>query len=506
MSEANNSNNTQEAPVQGKKKSCVWPIVLLIIVALIVAGYFYFKSKAPANENKKETATSQSISLDVKTAKIDKEKAVTKTFGQDGGTMSTRAADGTLYTLTVPGDAIILPSEVSMSPLLESAVSGIDKPTAGYGVFLDGSFSFIRPAFLTIQPNTEMPEFNIAKAATWGRCTIASRGYDPEICLNEKKIPFGSGVEPGKVVVMANNKEDDKRIRLAPTISIGEKNIYNAEVYYPGAYFGTKIDKNLASKLAEKTFAEDFEYYNATEVLMHLLTLGGVLDPYKEEIRRFGRGEKSYPRETLKGAIIALAVDDKETYDLRIESFKTVIEKNLKDVRSSFYPFPRYVALLNQLQISRNSSTSFFGKAQADDGLGSWPDSLPDYDEDARNDAGASKWCQDMLKSLNQRFRDVLGSSIYSCSEKAWASESLEMLGTIDAADREAINSILGKCADQCKTLEECEKQSDIANKNGNKDAATAAIYRMTAFLEKNTDCTSQTRKTLETYGQNFCN
>lgn len=486
-----------------KSKACLW-IVLIVIFLILATGAYYFLKIKKSEDTESPTAT---VDLSVKEAKIDKDKAVTKTFGQDGGTISTRASDGTLYTLTVPGDALILPAEVSMSPLTESPVTGIDNPSAGYGVYLNGSFSFIRPAFITIQPNTEIPEYNIAKATTWGRCTIASRGYDPEICIGEKNIPFAGGIEPGKVVVMATNTDDDKRILLSPTIPIGETNVYNAEVYKPAAYFGTIVDKKLASKLAEKTFADSFEYINATEVLMHLLTLGGDLTPYKDEVARFERGEKSYPRETLKGAILAKALNDEETYQSRIDDFKSNIDKNITNARGSFYISPRYVALLKQLQISRQGSTSFLSiKAKASSDLGEWPDSLPDYDENARSDTGGSSWASNLLASLNQRYRDILGSSIYSCSEKAWASESLEMLGTIDAADREAINTILGKCADQCKTLEECERQSDIATKNGNTDAATAAIYRMTAFLEKSTDCTSQTKKTLETYGQNFCN
>lgn len=499
---------------QPKTKNRLWVIVIVIILIAILTGLFLYiknmqqdkKGSPPITKNNNTNKNQQSnIKIEPKSSKIDREKAVTAIFGQEGGTMSTRAEDGTLYTLTVPGDALILPAEVSMSPLTESPVTGIEKPAAGYGVYLDGQFSFIRASYLTIQPNTAMPSQGTNKAATWGRCNIGSRGYDPEICINSKRIPFSGGIEPGKAVFQVINSEDDKRVLLASTIPIGEKNVYNGQVFRPGAYFGDKIDKNTAAIMAQKSFSYDSDYSNATEVLMHLLTLGGDLNPYKEEIERFAREEKSYPRETLKGAILAKAIADEETYNSRIENFKTVIEKNFKDVRSSYLPFPRYVALLNQLQIKRSNTTSFlFKKVMAVEG--SWPVDLPDYDENARNDSGGSSWCKDILNSLNQRFRDVLGSSIYSCSEKAWASESLEMLGTIDAADRQAISSILGKCANQCKTLEECERQGDIADKNGDSDAKTAALYRMTAFLEQGTDCTSQTKKNLSNYGQNFCN
>lgn len=493
------------APVAPPKRSKKW-LFFLILILIIAGGLYYLWTHRSSSSSTSTSSTGFTTELAVKTAAIDKEKAVTKTFGQAGGTMSTRAADGTLYTLTVPDDALILEAEVSMSPLIESPVTGIDKPTAGFGVFLDGGFEFIRPAFITIQPNTEMPEFGIGKAVTWGRCTIASRGYDPEICVAEKGIPFAGGVEPGKVVIMAINEKDYKLVLPAPTVPIGEVNVYNAEIFREGAYFGTKINKAQAEKLAEKTFSDDFDYLNATEALMHLLTLGGDISPYKDRIAKFKNGESSYHRDTLEGAILAKAVGDTKTYDARIEDFKAMIDRNITTARGSFYQMARYAAFLKQLQVKRSGrAASIFSSAKAESDLGVWPEPLEDFDESARNDTGGSSWGQDLLNALNQRYRDILGSKIFSCSEKAWAAESLELLGTLDAADREAINTILGKCADQCKTLEECERQADIATKNGNPDAATAAIYRMTAYLEKATDCTSQTKKTLENYGQNFC-
>lgn len=512
-----NNQPVGEAKPKKKKHCCLW-IVIIILILIGVGAYlsldrlkniFDFKTATEkANQGSSEEIDwngEYSGPLAVKEAKIDKEKSVTKTFGQEGGTMSTQAADGTLYTLTVSPDSLILPAEVSMSPLMESPVVGFDKPAAGYGVYLSGGFKFIRPSYLTIQPNTKMPELGPNKAVTWGRCNIASRGYDPEICAGIKKIDFGGGIEPGKVVVHAINGKENKYILLASTIPV-QANAYNAQIFQSGAYFGDKIDKKMANELAMKTFLGGYEHANATEVLMHLLTLKGDLAPFKEKIDRLARGDGSYPRESVKAAIILLASDNKEGYDMRIEDFKKTIDKNFKNLRGSFIHWGRFIALLEQMGINDKSAFLSTNKALADDGLGDWPTDLPDYDENAKGDTGGSSWGKAFLDALNQLYRNILATKHYSCTERLMAAEALEQLGTIDAQDRAAMNSILSKCADQCKTLQECEQEGDAANKRGDQDAITAVNYRITAFLEQGSDCTSQTKKNLENYGQNFCN
>lgn len=495
--------------IEEKPKSKKWLWILLLILILIIAGVAgYFWLRGSFGQTSGITGD-----LEVKAAKIDKEKAVTKTFGQAGGTMSTVAADGTLYTLTVSNDSLILSAEISMSPLTESPVNGIDKPTAGFGVYLSGDFKFIRNSYLTIQPNTAMPsDLDKTGATKWGRCTIASRGYDPEICAGVNKVVFAGGVEPGKVVVHAINNTDEKLVLLAPTIPMGEANIYNAVVTGPGAYFGTKITKSMAEKLAAKTFSDAFDYDNATEVLMHTLTLGGDIKPYTDRIKRFARSEGSYPRETLEGAILELAINDQEGYKERIADFKSTIDKNIANLRASFMPWARYAALMSQLSVGRKSSSTTTGwllaPAKAAGDSGAWPPDLQDYDETAREDTGGSDYAETMHQNMLDGFRAAATSRFNSCSEKAVAIEALEFFMAVDEADRQAAQTILKQCADQCKTLEECEHMGNENDKfnNSDRDAAAAIAYRITAFLEQGVDCTSQVKKNLETYGQNFCN
>jgi len=148
----------------------------------------------------------------------------------------------------------------------------------------------------------------------------------------------------------------------------------------------------------------------------------------------------------------------------------------------------------------------FFKIALAGDDPNVWPDTLPDYDENARDDIDGSNYEDEMRQRTNQSLRNDITSRTRSCSEKMEAIEALEGLGTMDANDETAVRQIIKECADQCKTLEECEGVGDKNDNHGNDPDALAAVnYRITAFLEKGIDCTAETKKTLENYGQNFC-
>ncbi len=57
------------------------------------------------------------------TAIADSSHAATATIPADGGTLSATGADGTTYTLTVPGGALIQDTDVTMTPV--SAISGL---------------------------------------------------------------------------------------------------------------------------------------------------------------------------------------------------------------------------------------------------------------------------------------------------------------------------------------------------------------------------------------------
>ena len=82
----------------------------------------------------------------------DTARTVTQTVPLTGGTLSVTGADGAVYTLTVPADALLEPTAISITPLTSLAVAGL-AADAAYGVQLgpDGA-QFSNFVTLTIAP------------------------------------------------------------------------------------------------------------------------------------------------------------------------------------------------------------------------------------------------------------------------------------------------------------------------------------------------------------------
>lgn len=83
---------------------------------------------------------------------VDSARSVTQTIPLAGGTLSATGADGAVYSLTIPGNALLLPTAITMTPL--SRIEGLDLATdASWGVQLspDGT-RFQNFVTLTITP------------------------------------------------------------------------------------------------------------------------------------------------------------------------------------------------------------------------------------------------------------------------------------------------------------------------------------------------------------------
>jgi len=82
-----------------------------------------------------------------------------------------------------------------MTPVKNVPFKNFGKSAYGSGVKLSESFTFIRPVYLTIQPNTAEPtDLDNTGTRVWGRCTVGSRGFDPEVCAAQNKVPFVNGI------------------------------------------------------------------------------------------------------------------------------------------------------------------------------------------------------------------------------------------------------------------------------------------------------------------------
>lgn len=91
------------------------------------------------------------------TLALEGDNGSTKRIGPAGGTISATAADGTVYRLRIPADALIAPEDITMVPV--ASVEGL--PEGGRAVAAvqlepDG-LQLFQPATLTIRPAAEVP-------------------------------------------------------------------------------------------------------------------------------------------------------------------------------------------------------------------------------------------------------------------------------------------------------------------------------------------------------------
>ncbi|MCX6809776.1 MAG: hypothetical protein NTZ65_03470 [Candidatus Berkelbacteria bacterium] len=558
---------TQKPKKDGKKKTglIIVIVVLLLLILLGVGGFYLYRKIAnvfkgsintsQSNESVEEGEYKASLKPIKAQTDTDKARSVTKTVSSAGAVLQTQGADGTLYTLNVPVDAIILPSEVTMTPLTNVPVSGYKDKVVG-GVVLTGGFDFIRPTYLSIQPNRTKPE----KKPAFSYCVVGSRGFDPEVCAGAAGIPFTSGVAPGKIVAFASQSgKEDAQAFLEPTIYTGIKDTYTAQVLYPGAYFADNANKADVEKFAQTTFALGADFTNKTEVLMHLVALGGKIDPYKAEIKRFERQKTDYPREVLKSAILARAIGNKEIATKRIDDYYNTISKRSKNIRSSFVPVIRYAGVIRQVNSSAAKKHRFAqsGKSniayaaepvklalddfvptgnggdenydsplpnfEGDNGVdygdgqpprtwqdiwnelappGTTPPELQDW-LDAVADAAAQKKADD---ELEKNCRDEINSKNTTACEKAQAIRTVVALGRMKGSDYNSFSGIINSCAKECATMEECENMGDLGDKWGNSTISNNAANSIQEFLLKNSqECDLAHKKGLADFGNNTC-
>lgn len=91
------------------------------------------------------------------TPTLDSERAVTGTIGFDGGSISATAADGTVFTLTVPADSVRQRTSITLTPV--SKLEGLPFGN-GTDVTVDlqpSGLVFDVPATLRIEPATPIP-------------------------------------------------------------------------------------------------------------------------------------------------------------------------------------------------------------------------------------------------------------------------------------------------------------------------------------------------------------
>jgi len=545
-------------PDQPKKKSKKWLIIIIVVLLLAIIALFFLSKKTFSGLTSGDGYAGV-LSLPENFV-LDSERGVESTFGPAGGVLSVKASDGTLYTLTVPPESLIVPRKVTLTPLKTIPFNNYARAELGSGVFVGENVSFNRPAYLTIQPKDTVGKSSTKPLDWWGRCAIGSRGYDPEICAGIKKIPLSVGIDPGKVVIYGTKEFD--QILLNPTIPTDAPDTYNTMVWRYGAYMADTINATEAKQLVDLTYANGNDTVNLAEPMLHLAALGGDIQVYKKEIADLAREKRDYPRETIKQMILADMVEDETTYQTRLEAIKSLYKKTIDNPKASFLPLPRYTALIRQLKANEKTKTgiNFWGirtakaielpdydpnannnesnpgddlpdyvpppdelpdydpnKYADDDGPMTWPE-LPDYDpnnndrndQDNHNPPELPDYVDDSADRANRDGDDAtsdtwgsggdVSSRTQACNALLDGLEALSYYGVL-ASNIEEIRRLLNDCADNCTTFEDCERYGDAGARYGATNAYYAAINRIKKFLSAGGDCDDAVKKDLSTYG-----
>ena len=158
-------------------------IFLLSVVAAITACNFLNRFTPPASGNAgkyqyifKTAANPLNPSLE-----LDKAHSVEAVIGPAGGKLSTKGADGTLYSLDIPKKALINAVRISMTPL--SKISGMPfDGKASYAVQLEPEGTYLYyDAILTITPDKPIP---VAQQLFFG---YKGKGQSVSLAIPDKK-------------------------------------------------------------------------------------------------------------------------------------------------------------------------------------------------------------------------------------------------------------------------------------------------------------------------------
>ncbi|KQP02220.1 DUF4402 domain-containing protein [Pseudorhodoferax sp. Leaf265] len=130
------------------------------------------------------------------TLTADSARTVTQTVPLGGGTLSAIGADGAVYTLTVPNNALTEPTEISLTPLSNLAVDGLASDAA-YGVQLGpegAQFSNYVTLTITPPPGASVPlERQLPIGWSGTDNTVALAALDPNTREANLKLLHFSG-------------------------------------------------------------------------------------------------------------------------------------------------------------------------------------------------------------------------------------------------------------------------------------------------------------------------
>ncbi len=496
---------TQQQNTEPKKHKKKWLLLVLLLLLLLLAGggvYYWLHRDNKQQSSKNSTETGFAGELKATAPKIDEDYKVTRSIGTNGGIIMAQSRSGTLYTLVIPADAMLVPKTITLAPLSSSSITNYDSDSdPGVWIGPDGTGGlFNRSAYLIIQHNTKKP--TTGSFGQYGPCNTSSRFFDPQWCAANNKTAFGYGVEANKVVTVS--RYDLKSVTAAPTIPTG-KDMYVASTTHGGSFASAKINGTKAVQLAQATFGKrsgaDDEH--KAEALAHVAAFNKDLSQFSDEIDWFTKAKRDYPRDLLKEAIVANQAGKGNIAQNRVDQFVYIMNRNIENYSTSFLPTVDYEALRVQLDHELNGGQS--AASQTTFKLASMKASA---ESPANNPgiAGLDKFSRDALAQMH---REVAGyenalrnaqpcqvAPILEVASVAYA-RSLNTQLVIESLYR-AFNGCSGQ-ADRLANL------ADIYGVDKVRDEIKAK-QQQTLKLQNCTDDSIVHKQGLSDYGQNECN
>lgn len=141
------------AQIVEMKKGKFWFVALILLMAACGLNEQAEQPSSIATATSEQATPVEPISISVT---LEQAHAVSAVIPITGGSLTTTGADGTTFTLEIPGDALVYETEITMTPAEFSGLPAGFEPGPGVQLEPEG-LSLFNFATLTITPATEIP-------------------------------------------------------------------------------------------------------------------------------------------------------------------------------------------------------------------------------------------------------------------------------------------------------------------------------------------------------------
>lgn len=264
----------------------------------------------------------------------DLERKVEAGFGPDGGVLTTEFPDGTKAYLVYPIETFVVGWPVTLAPLKTSPFGDFKPKGKFYGISIgppDGTAGVTKDSYIVfdMRADKSVPT-SIEQSAS--PCRFEVLYFQPDLCLAQKELPLGLGVDKGKVVFGYDYRYKDAE--LLYTYSVGDPNVVVAKLDDTGAYFFAEVDKTAAGQLVEQTLGNSNNYSNQLSAVAQAIALDNPTQSVKAFVDKLGENTSLPIREALQAATIASILGKTEIAEANLKKFDRELDIAFGNVRA----------------------------------------------------------------------------------------------------------------------------------------------------------------------------